>query len=169
MKVNVTQVRYRSGESVRFDLMEDFSSFDLGAEALSFSAPVHVQLQVTNTNKAVMVSGTIETELNVICGRCLEPFKYPLKLPYQDEWIFPAQATEELLESALLLEKDDVDISQRIFEQIVLALPMKFVCSDDCRGLCLTCGANLNLTSCSCKEDVVDPRFAALANWHSQD
>ncbi|WP_407307606.1 YceD family protein [Desulfosporosinus sp. SB140] len=169
MKVNVAQVRYRSGESVRFDLVEDFSPFDLGTEALSFSAPVHVQLQVTNTNKAVMVSGTIETELNVMCGRCLEPFNYPLDLPYQDEWVFPSQATEELLESALLLEKDDVDISQRIFEQIVLALPMKFICSDECQGLCLTCGANLNLTSCSCKEDVVDLRFAALAKWHSHD
>ena len=169
MKVNVAQVRYRSGESVHFDLVEDFSPFDLGTEALSFSAPVHVQLQVTNTNNAVLVNGTIQTELKVMCGRCLEPFVYPLKQPYQDEWIFPSQATEELLETALLLEKDDVDISQRIFEQIVLALPMKFICSEECQGLCLTCGANLNLTSCACKEDVIDPRFAALAKWQSHD
>jgi uncharacterized protein len=169
VKVNVAQVRYRSGESVHFDLVEDFSPFDLGTEALSFSAPVHVQLQVTNTNKAVMVNGIIETELKVVCGRCLEPFNYPLNLPYQDEWFFASQATEELLENAFLLEKDDIDIGERIFEQIVLSLPMKFICSDECQGLCLTCGANLNLTSCSCKEEIIDPRFAALAKWQSLD
>ncbi|MGC7870443.1 YceD family protein [Desulfosporosinus sp. SYSU MS00001] len=169
MKVNVAQVRHRSGESIYFDLTEDFSPFELGTETFSFSAPVHVQLQVVNTNKAVLVKGTIESELKVICGRCLEPFNYHLNLPYQDEWVFPSQATEDLLESALLLEKDDVDITQRIFEQIVLALPMKFICSEDCRGLCLTCGANLNQTTCSCKEDVVDPRFAALAKWQAND
>ena len=169
MKVNVAQVRYRIGENILFDLTEDFSAFDLGTEALSFSAPVHVQFQLTNTNKAVLVNGTIETELKAVCGRCLEPFNYVLNLPYQDEWVFQSQASEEILESALLLEKDDVDITERIFEQIVLALPMKFVCSENCRGLCLTCGANLNLTSCSCKEETVDPRFAALAKWESRD
>ncbi|AFM42543.1 putative metal-binding protein, possibly nucleic-acid binding protein [Desulfosporosinus acidiphilus SJ4] len=167
--MNVAQVRRTSGESIHFDVVENFSPFELGTESFSFSAPVHVQLQVINTNKAVLVSGTIETELKVICGRCLEPFDYPLNLPYQDEWAFPAQATEELLESALLLEKDEVDISQRIFEQLVLALPMKFVCSEECQGLCLTCGANLNQTKCSCKEEVIDPRFAALAKWQAND
>jgi len=169
VKVNVAQVRYREGESVCFDLVEDFSSFDLGTEALSFQAPVHVQLQVNNTSKALLVRGTILSELKATCGRCLETFVYPLSLSFQDEWVFRAQATEDLLETALILDKDEIEIDERIFEQIVLALPMKFICSAECQGLCPTCGANRNLTPCHCGENNIDPRLAALAKWQSND
>jgi len=169
MKVNVAQVRYREGGSVCFDLTEDFSSFDLGTEALSFQAPVHVHLQVNNTSKALLVNGTIHTELEAMCGRCLETFVYPLSLSFQDEWVFRAQATEDLLETALILDKDEIEINERIFEQIVLALPMKFTCLAECQGLCPTCGANRNLTPCHCGENDIDPRLSALAKWQSND
>ena len=169
MIVNVAQVRHREGGTIRFDLVEDFSPFDLGTEALSFQAPVRVQIQVNNTSKAMLVHGTIDAELKATCGRCLEPFVYPLSLTFQDEWIFRAQATEDLLETALLLDKDEIEINERIFEQILLALPMKFICSAECQGLCPTCGANRNLAPCHCGEDNVDPRLAALAKWQSKD
>ncbi len=169
MKVNVAKVRYSEGESILFDLVEEFSSFDLGSEALSFHAPVHVQLQVNKTNRAMLVYGNIQTELEATCGRCLETYVCPLSLSFHDEWVFRAQATEDLLESALLLDKDEVDITERIFEQIVLALPMKFICSAECQGLCSVCGANRNLTSCHCGEDDINPRFAALGQWQSKD
>lgn len=169
VKVNVAKVRYSEGESILFDLVEEFSSFDLGSEALSFHAPVHVQLQVNKTNRAMLVYGNIQTELEATCGRCLETYVCPLSLSFHDEWVFRAQATEDLLESALLLDKDEVDITERIFEQIVLALPMKFICSAECQGLCSVCGANRNLTSCHCGEDDINPRFAALGQWQSKD
>jgi len=169
VKVNVAQVRNREGESVCFDLVEDYSSFDLGTEALSFHALVHVQLQVNNTRKALLVQGTINTEFKVMCGRCLETFVYPLSLTFQDEWVFRAQATEDQLETALLLDKDEVEINERILEQIVLALPMKYICSAECQGLCSTCGANRNLTPCHCGENDIDPRLAALVKWQSKD
>ena len=169
MKVNIAQVRYRSGESVHFDLVEDFSSLDLGIEALSFQTPVRVQLQINNTSKAMLVNGTIHTDLKVMCGRCLESFVYPLSLSFQDEWVFRALATDDQLETALLLDKDEIDITDRILEQIVVALPMKFICSTKCQGLCPTCGANRNLTPCHCGEGVVDPRLAALAKWQSNN
>jgi len=168
MKVNVAQVRNNEGGSAFFDLVEDFSSLDLGAEALSFQAPVHVQLQVNNTSKALLVHGMINTELNATCGRCLETFGYPLSLTFQDEWVFRAQATEDQLETALLLDKDEIEITERIFEQIVLSLPMKFICSAECQGLCPTCGANRNLNPCNCGENNVDLRLAALAKWQSK-
>jgi uncharacterized protein len=169
MKVNVAQVRYKKGESARFELVEEFSSFDWGTEGLSFQAPVHVQLQVNNTNKAMLVYGNIQTELKATCGRCLATYVYPFSLSFQDEWVFRAQATEDLLETALLLDKDEVDIKERIFEQIVLALPMKFICSAECQGLCPTCGVNRNLASCNCGEDDINPQFAALGKWQSTD
>ncbi len=57
---------------------------------------------------------------------------------------------------------DKIDLNQMIWEQVYLALPMKPLCKDDCRGLCPQCGTNLNLSQCNCERDFVDPRLAAL-------
>lgn len=169
MKVNIAQVRRKEGASARFERTGDFSAWDLGIEGLSFQAPLHVQLQVNNVDKRMLVYGNIQTELKATCGRCLETYVHPLSFPFQDEWAFRTQATEDMLETVFLLDQDEVDITERIFEQIVLALPMKFTCSPDCRGLCAACGANRNLTACQCTEDVIDPRLAALKEWQANE
>ncbi|MGI6119579.1 MAG: YceD family protein [Desulfosporosinus sp.] len=169
MKVNVAQVRFRKGESVRFELLEETPSFEWETESLSFQAPIHVQLQVNNTDKAMLVQGNIQTELKATCARCLETYIYPISFSFQDEWVFRTQATEEQLETALLLDQDEVDITERIYEQIVLVLPMKFICSAECQGLCPICGANRNLTACHCVKDDINPWFAALSNLQSSD
>lgn len=165
MKVNVAKFRRKEGESARFKLREDFSGCDLGTDGLSFQTPVDVQFQVTNTDKELLVYGTVQTELLAVCGRCLSAYEYPLQFSFHDEWVFPEQATESILETALLLDKDEVEVKERVFEQILLALPMKFVCSADCQGLCPVCGVNRNLETCQCEEDVTDPRLAVLEKW----
>lgn len=169
MKVNVAQVRRNEKETVQFDLEEDFSSYAPELEGVSFAAPVRVHLQVTNLEKSLLVHGQIQTEFNVVCGRCLDTFIYHLDLGYEDEWVASGLATEEFSETALIFEKDEIDITDRIFEQIVLALPMRFICSPDCRGLCPVCGGNLNRMSCTCETEVMDPRLAALAQWSKRD
>jgi uncharacterized protein len=59
-------------------------------------------------------------------------------------------------------QDDKIDLSQMIWEQVYLALPMKPLCKEDCRGLCPQCGTNLNLSMCSCDRETVDPRLATL-------
>lgn len=166
MKVNIAQVRRMERETVHYDLDEDFPGFEFGGEDITFAKPVHVQLEVTNTGKTLLVKGLIKTEMNISCGRCLGKFVYAADIPYEDEWVAAGQATNEQMETSLLYDKDEVEIQERIFEQIVLALPMKNLCSPECRGLCLVCGQNLNLDQCSCDNTQVDPRLADLAKWH---
>ncbi|MDI6913650.1 MAG: DUF177 domain-containing protein [Desulfitobacteriaceae bacterium] len=163
MKINISQVRRMTGETARYDLKEEFSPFEFGMETISFLSPLHVQLQVHNTGKLLIAHGTIEAELKAVCGRCLEEFSYPLHLDFEDEWVYASQATEEQQENALIFDKDEIELRERIMEHIVLALPMKFVCSPDCQGLCPECGANLNLGVCSCSKETLDPRLAELA------
>lgn len=169
MKVNVSQIRRTEGGTIGFELVEDFPPFQFGGEVVSFASPVHVQLQVTNTGKSLFAMGTACTSLKAACGRCLEEFIQPLDAPYEDEWVFGQQASEEQDDTVLMFEKDEIEISERVFEQIVLALPMKFICSPECQGLCPSCGANLNASQCNCVKDDLDPRLAELAKWRSED
>lgn len=174
MKVNVAQVRRNENGTAHFDLEEDFSSYDSELEGVSFATPVHVQLQVTNLGKSLLVLGKIQTKFKTQCGRCLEDFVYPLDLSYEDEWVYTGTANnmadeEQSAETALIFDKDEIEIKDRIFEQIVLALPMRFICSPDCLGLCPVCGVNRNHTSCECVLEQTDPRLAALAQWSKRD
>ncbi|HVJ50572.1 DUF177 domain-containing protein [Desulfitobacterium sp.] len=169
MKVNVAQVRRNEIGKAHFDLEEDFSSYDSELEGVSFTTPVRVHLQVINLGESLLVQGQIQAELKVICGRCMDDFIYPLDLTYEDEWVLSSLASEEQSETAFVFEKDEIEISERILEQIVLALPMRFICSPECQGLCPVCGVNRNHTSCECMIEQIDPRLAALAQWSKRD
>ncbi len=64
---------------------------------------------------------------------------------------------------------EHVDLDDLVREQILLALPTRQLCRDDCKGLCPTCGANLNQTTCDCSAEEIDPRFAALAQLLAEE
>jgi len=165
MRVNIGRIKRMEGDSARFVLEEEFSPFHFGLEELAFASPVHVEIQVTNTGGSLLAQGKIQTEIKVICSRCLEDFAYSIELPYEDEWVLASEATAEHKENALLYDQDEVEIGERIFEHIVLGLPMKFTCSPECRGLCPQCGTNLNVGECNCADNNADPRLADLAKW----
>lgn len=169
MKVNVAQVRRKESETAYFEFTEDFSSYESELGEVSFAAPVHVHLKVNNTGNSLLVEGKIHTELRAQCGRCLEDLTYPIEQEFVDEWVSSPEATEEQKETALLFDKDEFQLNERILEQIVLALPMRFLCSDECKGLCPVCGVNQNEKSCDCDQVIIDPRFAALTQWPHED
>ncbi|MDR3271457.1 MAG: DUF177 domain-containing protein [Peptococcaceae bacterium] len=166
MKINIAEIRRMEGSTLHYDLREQFPAVEFDGEQIVFVAPIHVQIAVTNAEKELWARGTIQSEMRVACSRCLEEFRQPLAIPYEDEWIAVGQATEEQAETALLFEKDEIEIQDRVMEQILLSLPMKTLCSADCRGLCPSCGQNLNLGQCQCREDTIDPRLAELAKWN---
>jgi uncharacterized protein len=107
--------------------------------------------------------------LELQCSRCAEPFTFPVDVPFDLYYLPHADNTgegeveieEDDLETAFY--KDDViDLGQLMKEQFYLALPMKPLCAEDCRGLCPQCGANLNQLTCNCVSGWTDPRLDAL-------
>ncbi len=118
--------------------------------------------------------GKMDASVETNCVRCLESFVMTiheeLDLLYLSQSKNMGAGAEkdeerELEEEDLAVSfyrDDKIDLNQMIWEQVYLALPMKPLCKDDCRGLCPHCGTNLNLSKCNCERDFVDPRLAAL-------
>ncbi|UWG96156.1 DUF177 domain-containing protein [Dehalobacter sp. DCM] len=166
MIINVYHLRHTEGASKTFRFIEEFSPLQLGTDEYTFTQPAEVTLDIENLGKSLLVKGTIRLVIAVNCSRCLKPFTYSSEITFEDEW-FPAEfASEAMDESAFIFEKDEFAIDDRIIEQIVLQLPMKFLCSEDCKGLCLKCGADLNTRTCSCISEDIDPRFEILSKWN---
>jgi uncharacterized protein len=150
------------------------SDFTAGAGAddlYAVVAPVRLVMEVHKDGEAYRVSGRVATRLQLECGRCLEAFEIPIDSPFELRYVpqpsggGAEDAEREVDEDDLTTayyQEDAIDLGELMHEQFVLALPMKPLCSDDCRGLCPHCGTNLNMGRCDCKPEWTDPRLAAL-------
>jgi len=118
----------------------------------------------------ILVRGRLQGELGLSCGRCLEPFAAPVETDF-DLLLVPApqgEGPEEQELSAQELDLDfytgeTVDLEAIIREQVILMIPLKPLCREDCRGLCPVCGTNLNRESCTCQAEKSNSPFARLA------
>ncbi len=134
------------------------------------ASPVQVSFDVEKAGgDAFRVTGRATTRLELECGRCLEPFDLPVDAQFELRYVpqpdGDAEAEREISEDDLTTSfyRDGLlDVMELLREQFQLALPMKPLCAESCRGLCPECGANLNRTECECKPKWEDPRLAAL-------
>ncbi len=130
-----------------------------------------LSLVVEKDGDVVFVRGDLEARVPLHCGRCLEPYTVTVH-PRVDARFVPAPATrgEERELGADDLETDvyqhgQLDLTALLEPETRLALPMKPLCGEGCRGLCPVCGGNRNVTACACETHVPDPRWAALKGW----
>jgi uncharacterized protein len=131
-----------------------------------------VEGSATRKGEQVRLRGTIRTEVELLCDRCLAPERAPLEVEFDTSFIpqeveAGREENVELLTEDLGLaayEGDAVDLDELVREQILLALPSRHLCREDCKGLCQKCGADLNRNQCSCEQGETDPRWAALAD-----
>ncbi len=132
-----------------------------------------VLLRIDRDDRDVLVSGEIRATVPQVCGRCLEPFPVSVRAGV-DVRVIPRPATSDRLELASddldvdFYEKDELNLSALVEAETMLALPMKPLCRDDCRGLCPVCGGNRNAVACACGERAPDPRLAVLRDLASR-
>lgn len=118
----------------------------------------------------VLVRGEIEATVSQDCGRCLEPVSARVKA-YVDVRVSPRPAVASNIELGAddldtdFYDTDELDLAGLIRTETTLALPMKPLCREDCRGLCPMCGGNRNLVRCECRERPPDPRLAVLKQF----
>jgi uncharacterized protein len=145
-------------------------AFEPPDEDYRVSAPVRLWMDVEKAGADVYhVTGRVASRLELACGRCLEPYEVavdaPFELRYVPETGGSGDAERELAEDDLTTayyREGALDVSELLREQFQLALPMKPLCSEACKGLCVVCGANLNNATCGCTTTWGDPRLAAL-------
>jgi uncharacterized protein len=162
----------RSGGDDHLDRTFQSAQFDpsiVKDEEYLVVAPVRLVMDVHRDRDAYRVTGRVQTRLQLECGRCLEPFEIPVDSAFELRYV-PAAANSgsednEVAEDDLttaFYKDETLDLGELMHEQFVLALPMKPLCSDACKGLCPECGTNLNKGSCACKPSWTDPRLATL-------
>lgn len=125
-----------------------------------FTRPIRVSGRVRNTAGALELTGVAETVLDTACDRCLKPITVELSVPV--ETLLAEELANEESDEIVLLEGGAVELDELFATACVLALESKHLCREDCKGLCPTCGKDLNNEECTCGKET-DPRLAVLA------
>lgn len=134
------------------------------------AAPLRVEVSAELNGREIHIVGRLATRLEMVCARCLEPLTQELapsfELTYRPVAAISREEEVELTPEAAevgFYTGEGLFLADILAEQVHLALPMKVLCREDCRGLCPECGANLNRERCRCGPRAVDPRLAPLA------
>ncbi|NMB35101.1 MAG: DUF177 domain-containing protein [Firmicutes bacterium] len=137
-----------------------------------------VNLQAAYVSTRVLVKGKWRVDLQGECSRCLDKFNYYLEDSFREEFThLPGPAPEaEGLAGGLELEKGEryafrgetLDLSEYFRQLFFMSQPLKILCREDCQGLCPLCGVNRNREQCNCRQDEIDPRWAALEKMKKQ-
>ncbi len=154
-----------------FRFSAEGSELDIDTPGFRLIGPTAVVGEVAKHIGRIEVSGNIIGEAEVDCTRCLQPIRRTLNVDFDVDYLtdtaLGSDGEVELQEADLgtdELADNKLDLIRLTREQILLSLPEQEFCKDDCKGLCEKCGANLNLIDCSCGDNEVDPRWAALKN-----
>jgi len=109
---------------------------------------------------------------NLVCDRCAKEFQAVIKSNYRMVYLFRVNFDDEASEKEEVVfihpETDKIDLDKDIRDYSILAVPMKKLCSEDCKGLCLKCGKNLNDGPCNCTEENIDPRWEPIQKLKSK-
>lgn len=150
-------------------------AFTLTGADFRIVAPVDLKVRVTKDAQKVRLTGRVRTTLEADCGRCLEAFSVPVDaaldlmfLPETGEaagQVAAGKGEKEVRDDDVgvsFYKNDTIDLGEVMRDEFYLALPMKPLCRDDCKGLCPQCGVNRNRETCACTVDWVDPRLESL-------
>ena len=140
---------------------------DLPLHLAGEAEPAEVRLEgiltVDNLESRLVLMGTLQGRGRMICDRCLADFELTFPVPVQLLVLRDTEVAEDEGETYVIHQKQgEVDLAPPLQEAVILALPVKRLCREGCRGLCPTCGANLNSEVCRCTAEEADPRWEGL-------
>jgi len=172
MKIDIRQIQPEGSDFHYSGTAEDM---EISIEGVKFPSPVEADIAATLSGDEIICQGEIYASVEIECSRCLEIFDFPITARLQ----FVVQ----MLDTTLDVSSDDADddyevipktqsvcdVSQRIRDAIVLNIPLKPLCDEDCRGLCPMCGINLNEDDCDCTPDKADERWEALKDLFNEE
>jgi len=145
-------------------------------EDAELAEPVAVDFVLARKDRDLRLNGSVETGIRFKCSRCAKEFSkafsssFDLTYLPQPKWLNEDAEIELKYEDMEIAYYDGIalDVNLMILEQIELAMPMKFVCREDCRGLCYKCGADLNEGACLCRNEDIDSRMSVLLEFRKK-
>ena len=145
MKINIADALQSEGEAFTARYAGPMAPVEYWGEDITFPDGVQMEAEYRFDGEGVTVTGSFTASTPVECARCLTPLMHSVSLKFAE--YYSRQPEEGMYE----FQGEEIDLTQMLGDNIVLSLPMRFLCREDCRGLCPVCGKDLNEGACGCQ------------------
>lgn len=166
IKLDLIDVFTSMGKIRTEELSYDFTEFDLTHTTYPVvsKSPISLRFEAIEVGK-IRLTGNFSVVLEIPCDRCLTPCNETVECEFDQE-LFSEEELSKLdeAEEVSFLHNTEFDVYDFVNLNVLMNMPSKVLCQDDCKGLCPVCGSNLNETDCGCDSFVPDPRMARIAD-----
>lgn len=169
MKIDLSSFLDNGNEILYFDEKIDLKDLDLNKKnGITIVSPIEYKGEIFRADGEKLINIRISYKYKEICHRCLQPTTKNVETALSGKLVEGKKVEEEREEGydELIYYEDDIlDLKEYIINQVILSLPMKTLCKEDCKGLCPKCGADLNRSKCDCIHENIDPRLEKLKEF----
>jgi len=148
MKINIAEAVKNEGEVFQGEYTGPVKSVEYLGETYAFNEGAAVRADYFFDGEGIVVTGSLQAEAQVHCARCLKPLQYCIETAFTETY------RKHPEEGEYAFTGETIDLTGMLEDNIVLSLPQRHLCSEDCKGLCARCGVDLNTGQCECKDEI---------------
>ncbi len=162
MVINISELLSTSSKTEKFQVPVSLDTFVINGESFPLSTDHDFDLTLSNVGtRKIHLQGNWSCSLDIPCARCLQPVSVFFDIVVDEELDLSDERDEDEADDSYLTD-DGLDTDALVNHEILIRFPMKTLCREACKGICLKCGKNLNEGECGCDRSPVDPRMAAI-------
>ncbi|MBZ2173908.1 DUF177 domain-containing protein [Schnuerera sp. xch1] len=163
MKIDLSKLHDETLSSISFEGEIKKNELDINGREIKFIEPIKYDGKIYKVDDNKIVHVNITYVYEEICGRCLEPFVNRESTVLSGKLV--RKSNDEDDDEVVYYSDEKLDLTEDIISMIILSLPMKPLCDEECKGICPKCGVNRNEEDCDCVIEDIDPRFAILKDF----
>lgn len=162
--VPVNDLTRRPGQMKELELdVELKEPMGSGAALLPAGEKIEINLRLESVHEGILATGEVDATAKADCSRCLEPLELAVEVDFQELFAYSLEQEDEFL-----VEDEKIDLEQAITDAVVLSLPFKPVCSEDCLGLCSECGVKMADDPNHVHQAQIDSRWSELESFRKE-
>jgi len=166
MRIELDKLKQQGGN---FAQVYEVNELPLDDTELRLVEPAEVRGRVRNHGREVELHGKLNTKLEAMCDRCLQPVELAITTEFNERFVravsWAAEEQHELQAEDLnvaVFDGEGIELDDLVREELLLAVPVNVLCRENCKGLCPVCGIDRNLSNCECENNEIDSRWQGL-------
>lgn len=162
MRINVSEISRVDGASINISFEEPILDLVDQQDGYIFDKPATFKGSVTNISGILKLEGLLKVFYTGNCSRCLKPVTGEAEIHISEDFI-EGEPKEDM--DVYTFQGNYIELDRTLYDNIILSLPVKLLCSEDCKGICPMCGKDLNEGPCKCEHTDINPKLEVLKNF----
>ena len=167
MLVDLSAIIKVTGAKIELNDNVGFNNAEFLGETYTFNEPLRITGEIYNNGQSLTLEARVTGKMTTECARCLKPIEVEVDFNIH-ELLSRAEDGAHGDEDIILFDGHEIELDEIVTDHFLMSISGRYLCKEDCKGLCSNCGQDLNEGDCGCDREYIDPRWQALADILNQ-